>query len=1044
MNQFYNSRKWPSDDWLPATSLCARGDAHLINAELSKILLRYLSLILVVILLVSGHAVHAQNRQVSGTVFDNGGSPLPGASVQLKGTTTGTITDAEGKYSVRVQETSTLVFSYIGYIRQEVPVGTQTAINVTLKAEESSLSEVVVVGYGTSKKANLSGSVTTVSGRELTERPVPNVQNLLQGRVAGLDVIQSTGEPGRDDAAYRLRGFGSFGASNAPLILVDGIIASIKNLSPQDIESVTVLKDAASASIYGARAANGVILITTKKGKAGSSEIEYSANYGLSEATRTPDLITNSVQYMEMYNSARARSGQTPIYTQAQIDLYRNNPNSAQYPNFNWLEHVLGKGPIQNQHLGFSGGNDKTLYNVSFNFLDQKSITKGYLYKRYNGLIDLSTQVHKRVRVGTNLNLSFQDAKAPWLVNDDLLLLAYASAPTFMPFLPDGSGRITNRDFITNGAGNRSVEEVYATGGQYTKTYNVNAQAFAEIEILKGLTWMNKAGITFLSSQLKNRQFASPSFAYQPDNSSTYVQVANGNPTFSGLRQEEGRSITKTFFSTLNYTKQLALNHTIGLLAGFEQQNNLTENLIGQRYDFPNTTIMVLDGSGANNQVTGGTASEWALRSYFGRVNYDYKGKYFLEGNIRRDGTSRVASKWGTFGGGSAAWRISEEGFIKNSLYWMDNVKLRASYGKLGNQEIGNYPFQDVLGLTSYPFTSLASGAQLTRLVTKDLQWEKTSMLDFGLDIDIFKGLFGATIDWYKRNTTDILSTRADLPSSVGLTAPVVNAGAMQNKGIEIELRHRKNIGEFNYGLSVLYHKYDNKVTKLLAPTLGTIEVGQPYNNYFIYDWIGVFQSQEEINSSPKQPASGTLKPGDLKIRDVDGSGTVGPEDRIRISRFPNYNYSFSANAGWKGFSLTAFFQGVKGVNTQVNGWGYEPFQQGSAPPKRFLNAWSPTNPSNTVPATYLTGYSGVAGYTSTYFLQDASYLRLKNLYLSYAVNEKILSKLKSKGLTVYLSGDNLVTWTKYEGNDPERAGSGRFAQFPQLRIYTAGLSIRF
>jgi TonB-linked SusC/RagA family outer membrane protein len=676
--------------------------------------------------------------------------------------------------------------------------------------------------------------------------------------------------------------------------------------------------------------------------------------------------------------------------------------------------------------------------------MDQESITKGYIYTRYNGLVDFSTQVHKKVRVGTNMNLSYQNAKAPWLVNDDLLLLAYASAPTFMPFLPDGSGRATNRDFTTNGSGNRSVEEVYATGGQFTKTYNVNAQAFAEIEIMKGLKWLNKAGITFYDEQYKNRQYGSPSFAYQPNAAGEYVQVANGNPTYFGLRQNDSRSITKTFFSTLNYTKQFGTNHNLSLLAGYEQQNNLSENLVGQRYDFPNTEIMVLDGSGANNQVTGGNASEWALRSTFGRVNYDYKGKYFVEGNIRRDGTSRVGSHWGTFGGGSAAWTLSEEGFVKNSLSWMDNLKLRASYGTLGNQEIGNYPFQDVLSLTAYPYTTLSSAAQLTRLVTKDLRWEKTSMLDFGLDVDIFRGLFGATVDWYKRTTSDILSTRADLPNSVGLSAPIVNAGAMQNKGLELELRHRKNFGDFHYGVSVLYHKYNNKVTKLLAPTLGTIEVGQPYNNFFIYQWAGVFQSQEEINSSPKQPSSGTLKPGDLKIKDVDGNGTVGPEDRIRVSRFPTYNYSFNVNAGWKGFSLTAFFQGVQGVNTQVTGWGYEPFQQGSAPPKRFLNAWSPTNPSNTVPATYLTGYAGVAGYSSTYFIQDASYLRLKNLYLSYAFNEKILSKIRSKGLTVYVSGDNLVTWTKYEGSDPERAGSGRFAQFPQLKIYTAGLSIKF
>lgn len=1000
-----------------------------------------------VLLVLGAQLAVAQNRQISGTVYDSGGSALPGASVVVKGTNTGTITDANGKYSLQAANGTTLVFSYIGYTTLEVAVQNRTSIDANLKADATALSEVVVVGYGTQKKENLSGSVSTVSGAVITQRPVPNIQNILQGRVAGLDVVQSTGEPGRDDASFRIRGLGSFGASSAPLILVDGVIASIKNLSPQDIESVTVLKDAASASIYGARAANGVVLITTKKGKAGKTQIEYNGSMGISEATKYPELITNSATYMEMYNAARARSGQPALYTPAQIALYKNNPNSAQYPNFNWLDHVLGKGPIQNHHIGFSGGNDISLFNVSFNYLDQQSITKGYKYKRYNGLIDFSSQVHKRVRVGTNINLSFQDAKAPWLTNDDLLLLAYASAPTVTPFLPDGSGRVTNRDFSTNGTGNRSVEEVYATGGQFTKTYNVNAQAFAEVSITKNLKWLSKGAVTFFNEQYKNRQYPSPSYAFQPDASGNYVQVANGNPTFNGLQQNEIRGITKTFFSTLNYTAQFGADHNLGVLAGYEQQNNLTENIGGARYDFPNTSIMVIDGSGPTNQTTNGGASEWALQSVFGRVNYDYKNKYFVEGNIRNDGTSRVGPKYryGLFGGGSAAWKISEENFIKNNANWVDNVKLRASYGTLGNQEIGNYPYQDVLNLTAYPFgSSLSSGAQLTRLVTKDLKWEKTSMLDFGLDIDLFKGLFGATIDWYKRNTTDILTQRQDLPTSVGLTAPIVNAGAMENKGIEIELRHNKQIGDFSYGVSVLYHKYRNKVTKLLAETLGTIEVGQPYNNFFVYDWIGVFQNQGEIDSSPKQPNSGVLKPGDLKIRDVSGNGIVGPEDRIRISRFPSYNYSFNLNAGWKGFSLTAFFQGVQGVNTQVNGWGYEPFQQGSAPPTRFLNAWSPTNPSNTIPAVYLTGYAGVAGYTSTYFIQDASYLRLKNLYFSYTFNQKLLDKIGSKGLIVYFSGDNLLTFTKYEGNDPERAGSGRFAQFPQLKILTGGLNIKF
>lgn len=991
---------------------------------------------------------------IKGKVVDASNQPLPGVTITNTSSKdkSKTISNSNGEFSIAGEKGNKLEITMVGYTNQQVIVQNPEKVSITLSESDNKLDEVVVVGYGTQKKINLSGSVSTVTGKTLTERPVPNVQNLLQGRVSGLDVVQSTGEPGRDGASFRLRGFGSTGASPNPLVLIDGVIGTMSNLSPQDIESVTVLKDASSASIYGARAANGVILVTTKKGKAGTNVIEYNGSYGLSYATKYPDLITNSVTYMEMYNQAKARSGQPAQYTQAQIDAYKNNPNSEQYPNFDWLDYILGKGPIQNHNLGFSGGTDKSTYNLSLNYLDQDAITKGYKYNRYNALLDYTNRVHKRVKVGTNINFSYEDFKAPWLTNEGLLLLAYASAPTFKPFLPDGSGRIADKDYTTSGGTNRTVEEVYNTGGQFTKNYNVNAQAYVDVDLLKGLKWTTKAAITFFNQDYRQRQFGTPSFAYQPNASGVYEQVGNGNPTFVGLQQSSARNITKTLYSTFNYNTTFANAHNLSALAGYEQQDNRSTSIGGNRYDFPNNTIMELDGSSPINQSLSGNSFEWGLQSLFGRVNYDYKGKYLLEGNIRYDGTSRVDPRyrWGTFGGGSAAWKISEESFIKDNFSWIDNLKLRASYGVLGNQEIvteGNpnyYPYQDVLSLTSYPFSTLNSGVQLLGINTKDLRWEKTAIADFGLDFDLFKGLFGATLSWYNKNTTDILARRADVPASMGVTAPVVNAGAMTNKGIEIELRHQNRIGEFTYGANFIFHSYRNKVTKVLAETLGTFEVGQPYNNFFVYDWIGVFQSQAEIDASPKQPNSGVLKPGDLKIRDVSGNGTVGPEDRIRISRFPDYTYSFNLNAGYKGFNLSAFFQGVQGQKVQVDGWGYEPFRQGSPPPSKFLNAWSPTNPSNTIPAVYLTGYQGVSGYTSTYFIQDASYLRLKNLYLSYTLPEAISKKIASQGITVYVSGDNLITWTKYEGNDPERAGSGAFAQFPQLRIYTAGLKVKF
>lgn len=993
-----------------------------------------------------------QQKQISGLVKSDEGDILEGVTVQIKGTSNAVSTNNSGQFIINASPKDILVFRLVGFKTQEITVNESKDYQVTLIYNLEELDEVVVVGYGSQKKVNLSGSVASVSGQTIAERPSPNVQNLLQGRIAGLDVVQSTGEPGRDGGSLRIRGFGSSGASPNPLVLVDGVAGSISNLSPQDIENVTVLKDAASASIYGARAANGVILVTTKKGRSGSNDIEYNGSWGTSEATRIPDLITNSVTYMEMYNQARGRSGQPAQYTQAQIDEYRNNPNDERYPNFDWLGYVLGKGPMQNHNLAALGGNEKSNYNISLNYLDQNSITKGYHYNRYNGLVDFSTKAHDRIRVGTNVNFSYQDFKAPWLTNDDLLLLAYASAPTFQPFLPDGSGRVASRDYVSSGGTNRTAEEVYNTGGQFTKNYDVNAQAFIDVDVMEGLKWYSKAAVNFFNQDYRQRQFGSPSFAYQPNAQGEYQEVSNGNPSFFGLRQSSARNITKTFYSTLNYTTTIADDHNLSILGGYEQQDNRSTNLGGNRFDFPNNTIMELDGSSPKDQSLSGNSFEWALQSLFGRVTYDYKSKYILEGNIRHDGTSRVDSKfrWGTFGGGSAAWKLSEENFIKNNVSWVDNLKLRTSYGVLGNQEImtngsaNYYPYQDILSNTTYPFSDLSSGVLLTRLTQKDLKWEKTAITDIGLDVDLFQGLFGATVDWYYKNTTDILAVRADQPGSLGLSAPVVNAGAMVNKGIEIELRHQNRIGEVSYGANVIFNRYRNKVTKLLAENVGTIEVGQPYDNFYLYDWIGIFQSQEEIDNSPKQPNSGALKPGDLKIRDVNGDGTVGPDDRIRISRFPDYTYSFNLYGGWKGFNLSAFFQGVEGQKVQVSQWGYEPFMQGSAPSTKFLDAWTPTNPSNTVPAVYMTGYSGVSGYPSTYFLQDASYLRLKNLYLSYDFPELVTKKIAAKGITVYVSGDNLLTWTKYEGNDPERSGSGRFAQFPQLRIYTAGIKIKY
>lgn len=986
-------------------------------------------------------------EEAAGMVRNRSGEGLSGVTILEKTTGKTWKTNADGSFTVAVSsQSSILVFKHIGYVTVEIPASEASA--VTMEIENSVLEEIVVTGYGVLKRANLTGAVSNISSNSITARPTPNLQNLLQGRASGLEIVQSSGEPGRDGASISIRGMGSYGASSAPLILVDGVMGSINNLAPQDIESVSVLKDAASASIYGARAANGVILVTTKKGKAGEDRIDYNFNYGISQATVLPELITNSATYMQMYNDALQRNGQPSIYTQDQIDLYRNSTDKNQYPDFDWINYGFRDAPIQSHQIGFSGGDEKTQYNLSLSYLDQQGVLKKYAYERYNGLLDISRKLNDRIRVGTNINFSYQDATAPRLTNDDAILLLYGSAPTIRPFLADGSGRLANKDFVTNGSNNITIEELFATGGQFTKDYNVTAQAFAEIKLLKDLTWNTKLAFRFFNQDAKNRQFPTETFAFQPNANGEHAQVGVGNPFFNGLTQGSRRDLMKTLYSTLQYSKTFGLYHGVSGLFGYEQQDSRSTNLNGARYFLPKDEIMELNGGPALNQTNSGGAAEWAIQSLFGRVNYDFQGKYLFEANIRHDGTSRVIAKnrWGTFGGVSAGWRLSEEHFIKDNVQWLNDLKLRGSYGVLGNQEIGNYPYQDVLSVVAYPFSvgSPTTGARLTALTDKNLKWEKTAITNIGIDLTVFSGLFSANIDWYVKNTTDILARRSDVPTSMGLTAPIVNAGAMENKGWEMELRHQNQVGKVNYGAFFIFSKNENKVTSVLAPNLGTFEVGQPYNTYFLHVWDGIFQSEEEIASSPSQPNSGNVKPGDLKIRDVSGNGTIGPEDRVRFSRYPDFTYSLGLNVDWNQFSLTTFLQGVKGRNILVGQWGFDPFIQGTSPSIKFVDAWRPDNPSNTVPAVYLNGYPGVNGYTSTYSLMDASYLRLKNVMISYAFSEDVLRKIKSKGLSIFVSGDNLYTWTDYEGADPERSGDGRYAQFPQLRIYNIGLSLKF
>jgi TonB-linked SusC/RagA family outer membrane protein len=913
------------------------------------------------------------------------------------------------------------------------------------------LEEVVVVGYGVQKKINLTGSVASVGDVELTKRPAPNVQNLLQGKVSGLQVVQSGGTPGADAGSMRIRGVGTFSSAGSnPLVLIDGVRGDITDVDPDNVESVSVLKDAASAAIYGARAANGVILVTTKRGTSGDISVEYHVDFQAQKATLLPDLLTNSADYMTYWNEAQARSEKPQWFTQEEINAFRNNTNDpVHYPNFDWVDYMFKTAFVQNHHVSLSGGTDKTKFNLSIGYLDQGGIVPLYDFKRYNMLISVDSKVTKWLTVGGNMQAVkkdiIQDIQGTYN-NAYFIMHCLAPGPNYTPTmtLPDGSTGYVARYSAEIGEWTvRNPMAIVAAGENVRNQYVVRPQLFANVQLVEGLNWYTKGAADFDYEMRRNHEHPVDNYFFKDGS------YAHNNSVWNlGVRNNLYTTFLTTLYSTLNYQKSFNNTHNLGAMIGYNQETSYYRDLAGSRMYFPTNDLAELNAGSALNQSTSGTANEWAIQSLFGRLNYDYLGKYLFEANFRYDGTSRIApdTRWGLFPSVSAAWRISEESFLK-SMNFFDNLKFRASWGKLGNQEVGNYPYQDVLSTTSYPFSSLETGVLLTRLVDKTLKWETTTVTDFGIDFSIKNGLFSATIDWYKKLTEGILYS-IPIPASVGLSAPTVNGGKMQNIGWDFEVGHRYHIGEVQYGISANLSTFKNKVLKIISPSIGNnlVKEGVPYGQYYMIEWIGIFQNQAEIDNGPLHQFN--PKPGDLKYKDQNGDGKINSEDRVEVEGYyPKFYGGGSIDLAWRNLDFSAFFQGIYGVKNYNQGWqwGLTPFSQGSPPTMDFVrNHWTGEGSTNKYPAMFEPQYQPIAGTASTYWLYDASYLRLKNLRVGYNFPSNIARSIGLKGLQVYISGDNVFTITNYPGMDPEKGSLGdNYATYPQLTTYSLGIKVK-
>ena len=1007
-----------------------------------------------------------QNLKVSGVVTDEAGEPLIGVSVLVKGTTLGNITDLNGRFSLDVPEGSILEISYIGYKTQSIKAQREP-MNIVLKEDAQKLDEVVVVGFGTQKKVNLTGSVSAVTGDDISKRPVANAAILLQGQIPGLRVNQGLGQPGGEGTSFRIRGQGTFSSAGSdPLILINGVPGSMTNLDPSVIESVSVLKDAASAAIYGARAANGVILVTTKQGAVGDKvHISYHGNVGLHTPTKLYDRVTNSVEYMELANLAWKNSGTGKQYTQDQINLYRNNVGDPQYPNFDWQDYMFRTAVVQTHNLSMAGSTEKTTYNVALNFVDQPGTMRGFKYRKYNATIDLTARITNFIKVGTYANLMYGETEQPRQGQNDAFLSTLSQAPTYMPWLPDdGTGirRWTSSAYSFESHNKNMPAIIGDNAMKRDNNFDINAQLWLEINLAKGLTWYTKGAARLQSNKSKDWR-GSTTYTYDYHTGERSSELDKGG---LGLSVGDGRRFYTNLYSYLKYDLSLVDNaHNFSLMVGYNQESEKYETLNAYRKDFA-FDLPVLNAGGTADWSNSGGEEEWAIQSLFGRFNYDFKERYLFEANMRYDGTSRISdeNRWGVFPSFSVAWRATEEEFIKNlNLNWLNNFKLRGSWGQLGNQNIGLYPYQAMIsGVDDYPFTKTSDGViigyQQTAYANRNIKWETTTITDIGFDLQVFDGL-SVTFDWYKKTTDDILRS-SQVSSLLGLSAPTVNNGSVENKGIEVALNYANMVKGgtfrgFRYNAGVYFDRSRNKLTEFGAEEIGSYSIkreGLPYDEYYMLECIGVFADQAEINASPKQFNDNT-QPGDLKYKDISGpdgkpDGVIDNYDRRTFSgRFPGFEYGINASATWKGFDLSLIGQGVADKKYYTTDWGVQPFMQGSSPNKDYIkHMWTEENPYGAKhPKLYWQDMGGGKNTRpNSYYLKDASFFRLKNVTLGYTLPRVWTEKANISKVRIYCSGDNLLTLTPYKGLDPERNGDGRDAIYPQNRIYSFGLNVEF
>ncbi|PQA56854.1 SusC/RagA family TonB-linked outer membrane protein [Siphonobacter curvatus] len=986
-----------------------------------------------------------QSRSITGRVTDEKAKELPGVSVAIKGTSRGTTTDAQGDYRLAISDTGsvTLTFSSIGYQSQDILITDQAVLNITLKATEQSLDEVVVVGYGTQKKKDLTGAISTIDAKDVAGRQTVQISEALQGSIAGVSVTRSSGAPGASSNIL-IRGITTLG-TNAPLIIVDGVpVSTIDNVNPNDVENITVLKDAASAAIYGSRGAAGVILVTTKRSKEGQTSFEYNAEYGFQKPTALPAYV-NAPEYMRLFNEQATNDGSsTGPYAADYItnfdQYHREKPDVFPFANTDWQKTILTRAtaPRVRHDLVFTMGTGKIKTKASLGYTKSGAFYDNYNYERY--LLRVNNDLQVNSKLGITLDVTYKRTKSLSPVVNPLYE-ARLMPPIFDDYYSDGRYAL--------GKDGRNPIAQLNEGGTNNEYYNqVMGRLAFNFKPIDGLTLTALVAPSFDFD--RGKAFSKRITFTNLDGSPS--AFSNQPRTTLNEKRQETTNITGQFLA--NYSKEIGSGHNVDVLAGYEELYNFGETLTASRSGFALIDFPYLNAGSQELRDNSGSASEAALRSVFGRLKYDYQNKYYIQGNLRYDQSSRFNRQHrdALFPSISGGWTISEENFLRNTP-WLSFLKVRGSYGVVGNERIGNYPYQATISFSNALFyqngvvVPLNGGGQVDYAV-ENISWETTRTLDAGIDAAFFKNRLSAAIDVYHKRTYDILLA-LDIPLYLGYERPQQNAGIMDVKGWELETSWRDRIGKVNYSIAFNISDSKSKIVDLKGTQiLGSQSTfkGSEYNEWFGYRSAGLYQTAEEARQSPRLNTNVTA--GDVRYVDINNDGRITPDDRVLLGgSLPRFLYGSTIRLDYQGFDLGLVVQGVGKKLSRLPDEIVRPFGEafGNVPQEIVGKFWSKTNAAEVnARARYprLSTQSLAANYeASDFWLINGSYFRVKNITLGYTLKGDVLKKLGLQSTRLYVSANDVLRihhFPRYA--DPEAANSS----YPIVTTFLGGITLRF